>query len=82
MKQVTINFNSKQVEAQLVKVLEHEPINGALILEDGNIINMRLIAQEVFKLPENDPITGLPQYFVRSQTLLSVEAGGKPTRVH
>lgn len=42
-------------------------------LEDGSVVKVKIVVSDVFKLPIPDPVTGLPQYLVRSSNVMSVE---------
>ncbi len=42
-------------------------------LEDGSTIRIKLVVSDVFKLPMTDPLTGLPQYVIKSGNVMSVE---------
>jgi hypothetical protein len=42
-------------------------------LEDGTIIKLKLIISDVFRIPGTDPVTGVPQFMVRSTNIMSVE---------
>lgn len=73
MKTVKLNLGDKTVEAEL---LGYRPLNepwSSYQLDDGNIIKLKLVISDVFKLPTQDPLTGLPQYIVRSSNVISVE---------
>jgi hypothetical protein len=68
------------------QILETEPVSWKTIdepwslyrLEDGSVIKLKLVISDVFKLPNADPLTGLPQYVVRSSNVMSVEAPEPP----
>ena len=42
-------------------------------LEDGTVVKLRLIVSEVFKLPGADPLTGMPNFLVKSSNVMAVE---------
>jgi hypothetical protein len=66
MKTVKINLGGQTVEAES---MTYRPLNepwSSYQLDDGSIIKLRLVLSDVFKLPSPDPLTGLPQYIIRS----------------
>jgi hypothetical protein len=73
MKTVKLNLGDQTVEAES---LSYKPINepwSIYQLDDGSIIKVKLVISDVFKLPTSDPLTGLPQYMIRSSNVMSVE---------
>jgi hypothetical protein len=73
MKTVKINLGGQTVEAES---MTYRPLNepwSSYQLDDGSIIKLRLVLSDVFKLPSPDPLTGLPQYIIRSSNVMSVE---------
>lgn len=51
-------------------------------LEDGTVVKIKLIVSDVFKLPGNDPLTGMPQLLVKSTNVMSVEPPAAKGDVH
>ena len=49
-------------------------------LEDGTKFRMKTIVTEVFKIPEKDPMTGVPQLLVRTMNSIVVEPEGVESR--
>jgi hypothetical protein len=43
-----------------------------LRLENGKVLRVKPVVLQVYKLDEADPLTGEPDYLVRSQTVVSV----------
>jgi hypothetical protein len=73
MKTVKMNLGGQSVEAES---LTYKPLNepwSSYQLDDGSIIKLKLVISDVFKLPTSDPLTGLPQYIIRSSNVMSVE---------
>lgn len=73
MKKVKMNLGGQTVEAES---LSYKPLNepwSSIQLDDGSIIRLKLVISDVFKLPTPDPLTGLPQYIIRSSNVMSVE---------
>lgn len=42
-------------------------------LDDGTIVKIKLIVSDVYKFPQPDPATGLPQFLVTSSNVMTVE---------
>jgi hypothetical protein len=56
--------------------MSYKPLNepwSSYQLDDGSIIKLKLVISDVFKLPMQDPLTGIPQYVIRSSNVMSVE---------
>lgn len=47
-------------------------------LDDGTIVKLKLVVSDIFRLPQPDPVTGLPQLIVRSGSVMSVEPPEPP----
>lgn len=79
---IKLNLGGQTVE---VEKMDFKPIeeNWSLYkLEDGTIVKLKLIVSDVFKLPEPDPLTGLPQLLVKSGNVMSVEPSTQKGGVH
>ncbi len=73
MKKVKMKIGGNPVEAES---LTFKPIDepwSTYKLDDGSVIKLKLVVSDVFKLPTPDPVTGLPQFLVRSSNVMSVE---------
>ena len=74
MQKIKLNLGGKAVEAEK---MSFQPIdeNWSLYrLGDGTVVKLRLIVSEIFKLPGADPLTGMPQYLVKSSNVIAVES--------
>lgn len=77
-KKVRMNIGNQSVEAE---AMEFTPIDeqwSRYRLEDGTIVKLKVVTSDIFKLPQPDPITGLPQLVVRSSNIMSVEPPDRP----
>lgn len=73
MSKVKMNLGGQVLEAESVTAKVIDEPWSTYKLGDGSIIKLKLVLSDVFKLPQPDPITGLPQYIVRSSNVMSVE---------
>jgi len=73
MKTVKMNLGGQTVEAESLSYKSLNEPWSLYQLDDGSIIKIKLVISDVFKLPTPDPLTGLPQYVIRSSNVMSVE---------
>jgi hypothetical protein len=73
MKSVKMNIGGVTVEAESMDYKSLEEPWSSYRLSDGSTIKVKLVVSDVFRLPDPDPLTGLPQYLVRSSNVMSVE---------
>jgi hypothetical protein len=73
MAKVKLNLGGQHIEGQTMGFTAVEEPWSFYRLEDGTTIKMKLVVSDVIKLPDPDPVTGLPQFIVRSSNVLSVE---------
>ena len=73
MKKLRMNISGETVEAESMTVKSIEEPWSIYKLDDGNVIKLKVVVSDVFKLPTPDTVTGLPQYLVRSSNIMSVE---------
>jgi hypothetical protein len=73
MKKITLNLGGQMVESQDLKFRLTEDGGTEYLLEDGQVVVVKTYIQHIFRLPESDPVTGRPQYFVKTQAILTVE---------
>jgi hypothetical protein len=73
MQKVMLDIGPKRVEAEKMSFKMIEEPWSLCRLEDGTTFKIKLVISDVFKLPENDPITGLPQLIVRAANIISVD---------
>lgn len=78
MKKVTMNLGGRSVEAEKVEFNTVEEPWSLYKLEDGTVVKVKPVVSDVFRLPGNDPVTGLPQILVRSANIISVEPPETP----
>jgi hypothetical protein len=50
-------------------------------LDDGTIVRIKIVVQDVFKVPGEDPMTGAPQLVVRSSNVMTVDPPPAKQRV-
>ena len=71
---IKLNLGGTPVEAEKLQVVHTiEERWSTYKLEDGSILKIKLVVSDVFKLPEPDPLTGLPQFLVKSSNVMTVE---------
>jgi len=70
---IRINIGGQAVEAEQMSFKAVDEPWAQYKLEDGNVVKLRIVVSNVFKLPNPDPVTGLPQYIVQSSNVMSVE---------
>ena len=73
MQKVTLVIGPKHVEAEKMPFKMIEEPWSVCRLEDGTTFKIKLVISDVFKLPEKDPVTGLPQLMVRATNIISVD---------
>ena len=73
MKKIMMTIGGNKVEAESMAVKPIEEPWSIYKLDDGSIIKLKLVVSDIFKLPNPDPVTGLPQFVVRSTNVVSVE---------
>ena len=78
MAKIKMNLGGQIVEAESVSCKPIDEPWSTYRLEDGSVIKLKLVISDVFRLPNVDPLTGLPQYIVRSSNVMSVEAPEPP----
>ena len=82
MTKVTMNLGGKTVEAEK---MEFTPVSEPWAnyrLVDGTVVKIKIIVQDVYKLPTVDPLTGVPQFLVRSSNVVAVEPPTPQGDVH
>ena len=73
MKKIMMNIGDKAVEAESMSFKASEEPWTIYKLDDGSVIKLRPVVSGIFKLPGQDPVTGLPQFLIRSSNVVSVE---------
>ena len=73
MAKIKMNLGGNVVEADPMNFQTLDEPWATYRLEDGSTIKLKLVVSDVFKIPIPDPVTGLPQYVVRSSNVMSVE---------
>ena len=77
-KKVQMNIGQNRVEAEAMGFDQIDEAWSRYRLEDGTIVKLKVVVSDVFKLPNPDPVTGLPQLVVRSSNVMSVEPPDRP----
>lgn len=73
MTKLKVNLGGQSVEAEK---MDFTPVQDAWTtcrLIDGTLIKVKVVVQDIFKLPGVDPLTGIPNFLVRSSNVVSVE---------
>ena len=78
MKKVKVNVGNKVVEGESMTFKATEEPWAVYVLEDGSIIKLKPVVSDIFKLPSRDPVTGLPQYLIRSTNVVSIGSPDLP----
>lgn len=79
---IKMNFGGQVVEAEKMDFTPLQENWSTYKLDDGTIVKLKLIVSDVFKLPQTDPLTGLPQLLVKSTNVVSVEPAAVKGDVH
>ena len=79
---IKITLGGQEVEAQKMEFKPIEETWSLYRLEDDTVVKIKLIVSDVFKLPVNDPLTGMPQFLVKSANVMSVEPSSPKRDVH
>ena len=78
MKKIKMNIGGKTVEGESMAFNAREEPWTVLRVEDGSVIKLKPVVSDIFRLPGKDPVTGLPQYMIRSSNVVSVEPPDVP----
>jgi hypothetical protein len=76
MAKVRLTLGDKVVEAEKIEFKTTSEPWSSYLLSDGNVAKIKLIVSECYRLPDRDPITGLPQYVFKSTNVAAIEAAG------
>ena len=76
---VKLNLGGKTVDAEKMDFSTLDDAWSVIRLEDGTVIKIKVVPAEVYKLPGVDPLTGAPQFLVKSSNVLSVEPRSTPS---
>ena len=79
---IKMNLGGQTVEAEKLEFKAIEEAWSFYRLEDGTVVKIKLIVSDLFKLPNNDPMTGMPQLLVKSTNVMSVEPAPANGDVH
>ena len=79
---IKITLGDQEVEAEKMEFKPIEEAWSLYRLQDDTIVKIKLIVSDVFKLPSNDPLTGMPQFLVKSTNVMSVEPSSPKGDVH
>ena len=70
---VRLNLGGKTVNAEKMDFKTLDEAWSSYRLEDGTVLKVKVIASEVYKLPDADPLTGAPQFLMKSSNVMAVE---------
>jgi hypothetical protein len=70
---IKMNIGGQAVEVEKMDFKAIEEAWSIIKLSDGTIVKIKLVVSDVFKLPQPDPLTNLPQLLVKSTNVMSVE---------
>jgi hypothetical protein len=74
MAKIKMNLGGQILEAESMSWKALDEPWSSYRLEDGSVVKLKIVVSDVYRLPNADPLTGLPQYIVRSSNVMSVEA--------
>lgn len=80
---VKLTLGDRVVEAEKMDFKTLDEAWSSYRIEDGNVVKIKVVASEVYKLPDVDPLTGAPQFLLKSSNVMAVEpltwraSGGK-----
>ena len=70
---VKLNLGDQVVEAEKMDFKTLDEAWSSYRLEDGTVVKIKVVASEVYKLPGADPLTGAPQFLMKSSNVMAVE---------
>ena len=70
---VKLNLGDRVVDAERMDFKILDEAWSSYRLEDGNVVKIKVVASEVYKLPDADPLTGAPQFLLKSSNVMAVE---------
>jgi hypothetical protein len=73
-----MNLGGRVLEVEKVDFKALEETWSLYRLLDGTTLKIKPVVAEIYKLPDPDPVTGLPQFMVKSSNILSVEPPEPP----
>lgn len=76
---VKLNIGGQKVDAEKMDFNTLSDAWSSIRLEDGTVIKIKVVASEVYRIPGVDPLTGAPQFLVKSSNVLSVEPLSNPS---
>jgi hypothetical protein len=65
--------NGKQVEGEQVEIEKSQEYWNEYILSDGNILRFKTVVTEIYQYEGIDPVSGVPNYLVRSNNVVSIK---------
>ena len=77
MIKMKVNVEGKMIEAEKMSFKLVEDPWCVYRLEDGTLLKIKVMVAEVFRMPTKDPLTGLPNFIVKSTNLMSVDPPDK-----
>ena len=69
--------DGKEITANQVKFTIGTENFSEYKLEDGNTLKVRVVVGEIYRSDQADPLTGRPNYIVKSTNIISVEQTDK-----
>ena len=64
--------DGKKVEGKLSTVVNSKENWNEYELEDGIVIRLKSVVTEIYRLSDNDPSTGKPNFLVKSNNAMAV----------
>ena len=82
MSKVKVTIGDKTLEGEQVAFETTSEPWSSYRLADGNVVKMKLVVAAVIRLPDKDPVTGLPQYLINSTNVVSIEPSASKSSGH
>lgn len=76
MAKLKLTLGDKTVDAEKIDFKTSSEPWSSYILADGTVVRVKLIVTDIFRLPDRDPVTNLPQYVIKSSNVAAIEPPG------
>ena len=73
MAKFAVDIGGQKIGAETVEFTSTSEPWSSYQLKDGTTVKIKLVVSEVLKLDKTDPVTGFPQYLIKSSNVASIE---------
>lgn len=73
MGKLVVDVGGQKVDAEAVEFSPLAEPWSQYQLADGTVVKIKLVVSEILQLGIKDPVTGQPQYLIKSSNVASVE---------